>query len=90
MSFRYRQHLGFGFTFLLCIASASAQTTPDAGTLRQQIERQLPQALPGEKKPLTPLPPEYKPAPGLAVTVKQFRFDGNTLLTVASPAAITT
>ena len=63
------------------MSSAYAQTTPDAGTLRQQIEQQLPQALPGEKKPLTALPPEYKPAPGLAVTVKQFRFDGITLLT---------
>ena len=63
------------------MSSAYAQTTPDAGTLLQQIERQLPQALPGEKKPLTALPPEYKPAPGLSVTVKQFRFVGNTLLT---------
>jgi hemolysin activation/secretion protein len=66
--------------FLLGISSAYAQTTPDAGALRQQIERQMPQALPGEKKPLTALPPEYKPAPGLRVTVKQFRFAGNTLL----------
>lgn len=81
MSFRYRQHLGFGFPFLLCIASTYAQTPPDAGTLLQLIERQLPQALPGQNKPPTPLPPEYRPAPGLAVTVKQFRFDGNTLLT---------
>jgi hemolysin activation/secretion protein len=81
LSFCYRQHLGFGFPFLLCIASASAQTTPDAGALRQQIERQIPQTLPGEQKPLTALPPEYKPAPGLAVTVKQFRFDGHTRLT---------
>ncbi len=60
---------------------AHAQTPPDAGTLRQQIEQQVPQALPGERKPLTPLPPEYKSAPGLAVNVKQFRFAGNTLLT---------
>lgn len=73
--------MGFVLPFLLGISTAYAQTTPDAGTLRQQIERQIPQALPGETKPLTPLPPEYKPAPGLAVTVKQFRFDGNTLLT---------
>jgi hemolysin activation/secretion protein len=76
-----REYAGFVLPFLVGISSAYAQTTPDAGTLRQQIERQIPQALPGEKKPLTALPPEYKPAPGLAVTVKQFRFAGNTLLT---------
>jgi hemolysin activation/secretion protein len=81
LSFRYRQNLGFGFPFLLCIASTYAQTAPDAGALRQQIEGQMPKALPGEKKPLTALPPEYKPASGLEVTVKQFRFAGNTLLT---------
>ena len=69
---------------LLLLASAAtcahAQTPPDAGALRQQIEQQLPQGLPGEKKPLTALPQEYKPAPGVAVTVTQFRFAGNTLL----------
>ena len=73
---------------LLGISSAYAQTTPDAGALRQQIERQIPQALPGEKKPLTALPPEYKPAPGLTLTVKQFRFDGNTLLTAEQLAPV--
>lgn len=81
MSFPDRPHVGLVLLFLLCSSSAYAQTTPDAGALRQQIERQIPQALPGETKPLTALPPEYKPAPGLAVTVKQFRFAGNTLLT---------
>ena len=81
MSFTDRKHVGFVLPFLVGISSAYAQTTPDAGALRQQIERQLPKALPGEKKPLTALPPEYKPASGLEVTVKQFRFAGNTLLT---------
>ena len=81
MSFFDRQRVGFVLPFLVGMSSAYAQTAPDAGALRQQIERQMPQALPGETKPLTALPPEYKPAPGLAVTVKQFRFAGNTLLT---------
>lgn len=80
MPFPDRQYVGFVLPFLLGISSAYAQTTPDAGALRQQIERQMPQALPDEKKPLTALPPEYKPASGLGVTVKQFRFAGNTLL----------
>lgn len=62
------------------MSSAYAQTAPDAGALRQQIERQLPQALPGETKPLTALPPEYQPASGMSVTVKEFRLAGNTLV----------
>ncbi len=41
--------------------SAYAQTTPDAGALRQQIERQLPSAMPAETKPLTALPPGFTP-----------------------------
>ena len=81
MSFSDRQHVGLVVPFLIGISSAYAQTTPDAGALRQQIEGQMPKALPGEKKPLTALPPEYKPASGLEVTVKQFRFADNTLLT---------
>ena len=81
MTFFDRQHAWLLVLLLLGISSAYAQTNPDAGALRQQIERQRPQVLPGEKKPLTVLPPEYKAVPGLTVTVKQFRFTGNTLLT---------
>ena len=88
MPFPDRQHAVLVLPLLLGISSAYAQTTPDAGALRQQIERQIPQALPGEKKPLTALPPEYKPAPGLTLTVKQFRFDGNTLLTAEQLAPV--
>lgn len=73
---------------IIGISTAHAQTVPDGGALRQQIEQQLPKALPAESKPLTALPPEYKPAPGLTVTVKQFRFAGNTLLTAGQLAPV--
>lgn len=65
---------------LLAASSALAQTPPDAGTLQQQLERQLPQVMPSEKKPLAPLPAEMKPATGVTITVQVFRFSGNTLL----------
>lgn len=59
-----------------------AQTLPDAGALRQQIEREFAPALPAQGRPL--LPAETPPAPGPAgatLTVHDFRFEGNTLLT---------
>jgi len=60
---------------------ALALAQPDAGTLRQQIEQGQPQPLPRKAVPLKPLEPEPLKAPaGLTVTVKAFRFAGNTLL----------
>ncbi len=90
MSFSDRQYAWLGLPIFLGISTAHAQPPPDAGALRQQIESQLPQALPGERKPLATLPQEYKPAPGLTVTVKEFRFAGNTLLTAEqlAPAVV--
>lgn len=65
----------------LTAAWAQAQTLPDAGSLRQQIEQQrelhLPQAAPLTR--VTP-PPEIRPQAGLSVKVKAFRFTGNQLL----------
>lgn len=61
--------------------ASPAQTQPDAGSLRQQIEQQrelhLPQAAPRPK--VTP-PPEIQPRQGLSVRAQAFRFAGNTLL----------
>lgn len=60
---------------------ALALAQPDAGALRQQIEQGQPQPLPRKAIPLRPLEPESLKAPdGLTVTVKKFRFVGNTLL----------
>lgn len=62
-------------------ASSTAQTQPDAGSLRQQIEQQrslpLPPAAP---LPRVALPPEIQSLTGIRVRTKAFRFAGNTLL----------
>ncbi|MDP1524478.1 MAG: ShlB/FhaC/HecB family hemolysin secretion/activation protein [Rhodocyclaceae bacterium] len=86
MSFSKESLARIGLLYVVTASCVHAQTTPDAGLLRQQIERQLPQVLPEERKPLTVLPPAYKPAPGLSVTVKAFRFVGNTLMSQADLA----
>ncbi len=68
-------------TFGLIPSSALAQTAPDAGTLQQQIERERQQKLlPRRVAPDKPAAPEAMKPSTVAVTVKQFRFAGNTLL----------
>src|SRR5450830_1801094 len=58
-----------------------AQTPGDAGTFRQQIEQGQTPALPRKVLPERPLEPAPLKAPqGTTVTVKTFRFAGNTLL----------
>ncbi|HLO64199.1 MAG TPA: ShlB/FhaC/HecB family hemolysin secretion/activation protein, partial [Azonexus sp.] len=53
----------------------------DAGTLLQQIEKDQQPLLPRKAEPSKPLEPAPLKAPdGLSVTVKEFRFAGNTLL----------
>ena len=61
---------------------AQAQVTPDAGSMRQQIEQrqrelQLPSTTPATR--VAPMP-ETKSQQGASVRVKSFRFVGNTLL----------
>jgi hemolysin activation/secretion protein len=61
---------------------AQAQTAPDAGALRQQIEQGRTPALP--KKALTELAPEPElmkdPGDAAELTVKEFQLRGNTLM----------
>lgn len=68
----------------LCSLSATcamAQTPPDAGALQQQIERERAVQLPKKIAPDKPVQPAaMKPASGVVISVKQFRFAGNTLL----------
>ena len=68
----------------LTIPAASevlAQTRPDAGTLRQQIETERNLELPKKLAPEKPAEPSaMKAAPGVTLTVTVFRFVGNTLL----------
>lgn len=60
---------------------AHAQAPPDAGALRRQIERELTPPLPGSDTPLRTAEPAPPAAPeGVSLTVKSFRFAGNTLL----------
>ncbi len=69
------------FLALWFSASSWAQSLPDAGSLRQQIEQQrelpLPQAAPAPR--VTP-PPEIKAPSGMTVRPRSFRLAGNTLL----------
>lgn len=68
--------------FLVALAfPAHAQTTPDAGSLLQQIERDR-QAAPRRivKPDTAPAPQEMKSAPSLTITVRRFVFAGNNLL----------
>lgn len=79
------KHIGLLLTALstaLFQAQIQAQTPPDAGSLRQQIERDRIPPLPPKIAPekLTPAPEPMQPDTGMVVTVKQFRFVGNTLL----------
>jgi hemolysin activation/secretion protein len=81
-----------GVFLLVTSAAAFAQTTPDAGSLLQQIERDRPVAPKRLIAPDTaPAPQEMKAAPGPAVTitVTRFVFAGNTLLAEDQLAAVT-
>jgi hemolysin activation/secretion protein len=57
--------------------SGWAQTPPDAGSLRQQIEQQRTLPLPAARAPSAALPPSIKPTVGTSVTVRSFRLVGN-------------
>jgi hemolysin activation/secretion protein len=59
---------------------AHAQTRPDAGTVRQQIEQQQHAALPPEGPQQFAPPPPLQSIGGTTVTVHRFTFAGNTLL----------
>ena len=63
-------------------SQAQAQTAPDAGSLRQQIERQLPApSLPASSDPLkTPEPTPLVLPTDVRLTVKRFAITGNTLI----------
>ena len=66
---------------LFAVALVQAQTTPDAGALRQQFDRGQPsQLLPQASPEVAPLPSEIDVKASITVTVKAFQFAGNTLL----------
>lgn len=65
---------------LAAAGAAHAQTRPDAGTVRQQIEQQQHAPLPPAGEPLFAPPPPLKSIGGTTITVRRFTFAGNTLL----------
>jgi hemolysin activation/secretion protein len=65
---------------------AHAQT-PDAGALLQQIEKEKRNPLPPKSEPQLALPQPLQSFGSATVTVKEFRFIGNTLLTSKELAA---
>lgn len=73
--------------WLACQAlQAGAQTLPDAGAIRQQIEQDRERSLPPPRPPAEPSRPESPPASRLPeldapqFEVRQFRFEGHSLL----------
>jgi len=73
--------LAFSLASLFGPALVSAQTPPDAGAVRQQIEQQRRNPLPAESSSrFEPPPPAMDSIGGTTVTVSQFRFVGNTLI----------
>lgn len=73
----------------LSMGTALAQTPPDAGALRQQIEPDLPPALP---RPVAPersvAPPPMRRQGEATATVTAFRFAGNTKLSEVQLAPV--
>lgn len=81
----YQNHIRPPFALAILVAllsfSCAAYAQPDAGTLLQQIEKDQQPLLPRKAEPAKPLEPApFKAPSGLSVTVKEFRFAGNTLL----------
>jgi hemolysin activation/secretion protein len=69
--------------------SAHAQTSPDAGSLQQQIDSERQQQMPKRVAPeKAAAPAAMKPTAGVVLTVKQFRFAGNQLMSAEQLAPV--
>ena len=76
-------------TLVALAPHAQAQTPPDAGALRQQIEREQSTRLPRKTAPEVPAAPvPMRPVIGISVTVREFRFAGNTLISAKQLAPV--
>ena len=78
---------------LLCAAALllspgwlPAQTVPDAGSVLQQIEQKQRKPLPDKSAPIFVPPAPMQSLGGATITVTEFQFSGNTLLTSAELA----
>ncbi|MDO9291606.1 MAG: POTRA domain-containing protein, partial [Hydrogenophaga sp.] len=65
---------------------AQAQAVPDAGALQQQIDRERLPRLPAAAPERAAAPEPMRSSGGAAVTVREFRFAGNTRLSAAELA----
>ena len=75
--------------FLVQSSSAVSQTVPDAGSLRQQIERDRSPILPSLISPKISAEPDVMRPPGDAtLVVKAFHFTGNTLFSADQLSAV--
>lgn len=81
MIFTLSRRLLLAMWCLQWVTTADAQTLPDAGSVRQQMEPSralpLPQAAPLQRDAS---PPEIQPSQGMTVRVKGFALAGNTLI----------
>lgn len=86
----YLNHvIASAFALAVVASGAAAQTPPDAGSLRQQIEQGREPSLPRKALPAKPAEPAAMPAQkGVIVTVKRFRFAGNSLLSAEQLAPV--
>jgi hemolysin activation/secretion protein len=75
-------------TMLTAAASVAAQTPPDAGALRQQLEQQRRPVLPPNSGPRLAAPLPMTSLGGATVTLSAIRFAGNTLLSDAQLAPV--
>ena len=75
--------------FFLAAGAASAQVTPDAGALQQQIDQSRQSALPKPApRSLSAPPPALERMAGPSVSVTTFRFSGNSVIKDDQLAAV--
>lgn len=75
--------VAIGFTAMTTLVhAASTDFTPGAGTLQQELQKQVPnlQPLPTPSAPKTPAKPKEAKPSEVKVTIKGFRIDGNKTL----------
>jgi hemolysin activation/secretion protein len=72
----------------LSIGAAGAQTLPDAGSLRQQLEQERRMVLPPKAAPQLAAPLPMTSLGGATVSLSAIRFAGNTLLSDAQLAPV--
>jgi hemolysin activation/secretion protein len=89
MELAWERGLLCGALLFAVSGSVVAQTQPDAGAVRQQIEQGRDLGLPHKVLPEKPAEPQaLAPIAGVVVTVKSFQFAGNTLISSEALAPV--